>query len=318
MTGAGERRREAEARLGLRSRGTILSSVFFVLTCVAIAATYLLFERLDLPKGLWTALLCIGTAEILIRALRFNATGVESALWVGGLFAFILGIASEAKPKGLLLFALACAIAGARVRNPLIGSFTAVFVISYFGSRQWHTAALLAGIIIAALALAALARQWQRPSTEHLIVALMLIAPVAGSAWSITRTSMAWSLVYLALAAAEFAAGTRMRHRAALIAGVLSFAIAVIVLRELFAFAIEWKLIASGALLFAVSAAISRALRGRQIGFVATPVTSAYEEALRVFGSAAFSPGHEQSSTPASQSIGGGGSFGGAGSTGSF
>jgi len=318
MTALEERQREAETMLGLRSRSIILPIVFFVLTCVAIGATYGLFDRLYLPKGLWTAILCIVTAEVLIRRFHFQGTGVESALWTGGLFAFIFGIPSEAKPEGLLLFALACAIAGVRVRNPLIGALTAVFVIFYFEARGWYTVALLAGIAIAAFALAALTRQWQRPSTEHLFVALILIAPVAGCAVSITHTSLTWSLLYFALAIAEFAHSTRLRDRLVLIAGALTTAIAFIVLRELFPFAIEWKFIAAGTSIFAVSAAISRTLRGRHAGFVVTPVKSAYEEALRVFGSVGLSPHTESTAAANPQPVGGGGSFGGAGSSGTF
>lgn len=318
MTAAEERRRQAETMLGLRSRSLILPIVFFVLTCVAIGATYGLLDLLFLPKGLWTAILCIVTAEVLIQRFRFDGSGVESALWIGGLFAFIFGIPSEAKPEGLLLFALACAMAGARVRNPLIGAMTAVFVIFYFEARGWYTFALLAGVVVAAAAVAALAREWQRPSTEHLFIALMLVGPLAGCAASISETSPVWALLYFALAIGEFASGIRRRDRAVLIAGMVTTAIVFVVLRELFTFAIEWKLVAAGASIFAVSAAISRKLRSRHSGFVVTAVKSAYEETLRVFGSVVFSTQAGTTSPANPQPLGGGGSFGGAGSSGTF
>lgn len=65
-----------------------------------------------------------------------------------------------------------------------------------------------------------------------------------------------------------------------------------------------------------ISAVISRALRSRSRGFVVTPIESAYEEALRVFGTAAFAPSIV--GAQAEQHRGGGGEFGGAGATGEY
>jgi hypothetical protein len=317
MNASEERRRELDLRTGRQSRGTILSLVFFVLTGLAVVATFLLFEKLSLPKGWLTLIICIAVAEVLIRRFHFAGRGVESALWLGGLFAFIFGLPSEGRPEGLLLFAAACAIAGARVRNPLIGALSPVFAIAYLGLRHWYVAALLFGIIIAAIALLALAREWQRPSTEVLLVALMIASLIAG-AWGTVAAYMspAWSLAYIAFALAAFALGIRLRHREALFGGALAIVIAAIVLREMFDFPLEWELILAGALLFATAAAISRVLRGKTTGFVVTPVESSYEEVLRLIGTTALAPQVATNATP--EPIGGGGKFGGAGATGDF
>lgn len=317
MNASEERRRELDIRIGRQSRGALLSLVFFVLTGLAVAATFFLLERLSLPKGWLTAILCIAVAEVLIRRFHFAGRGVESALWLGGLFAFIFGLPSEGRPEGLLLFAAACAIAGARVRNPLIGALWPVFAIAYLGLRHWDVAALLVGIIIAAVALLALAREWQRPSTEMLLVALMIASLVAGAWGTVTAyTSPAWFLAYVAFALAAFALGIRFRHRGALFGGALAIVIASIGLRDMFDFPLEWKLIFAGALLFAIAAAISRMLRGKTTGFVVTPVESSYEEALRLIGTTALAPQGATNGTP--EPIGGGGKFGGAGATGDF
>jgi len=317
MNASEERRRELDVRIGRRRRGTILSLVFFVLTSLAVAATFFLFDQLSLPKGWLTAILCIAVAELLIRRFHFAGRGIQSALWLGGLFAFIFGLPSEGQPEGLLLFAVACAIAGARVRNPLIGALSAVFAIAYLDLRHWDVAALLAGIVIAAIALCALAREWQRPSTEVLLVALMMASLIAG-AWGTVAayTSPAWSLAYVAFALAAFALGIRFRHRQALFGGAIAIVIASIMLREVFNFAVEWKLILAGASLFAIAAAISRLLRGKTTGFVVTPVESSYEEALRLIGTTALAP--QVATNAAPEPVGGGGKFGGAGATGDF
>jgi hypothetical protein len=316
MTAAEERRQELERRLGLsKAHGFIVRIVFFVLTSLGVIALFFGCEELHLPKGWIAAILSIALAEFLIRRLHVRGTGVESALWLGGLFAWIFGLPSEGKPEGLLVFAAASAIAGRRLRNPLFGGLAAVFVISYLGAKNWYAEALIAGIVIAAAALAARLREWQRPSTEWLFVALLFVCPIAGAAWTFRYTSFFWAFAYLALAVAELTFAERKRDHAALAASAVSIVIAAVVLRDVFAFALEWKLIASGALMFAVALAVSRVLRGRTRGFVMTPVKSAYEEALRIFGTAAFAPQTKVAATPQTA---GGGNFGGAGATGDF
>ncbi len=318
MTATEERRRAAERRAGLsKSHGPVLTIVFFALTLLAIAAFFALLKIAGAPGTGWvTAIVCLAIAELLIRRGRLFGSGVDSALWIGGLFAWIFDLPSEGKPEGLLLLAAASAMAGARLRNAWFGALAGVFVIVYLGETHRYLGALLAGVLIAASSLAALMREWQRPSTEMLLIILMIVAPVAGGAVSIEKTSILWAFLYVALAVAEIAAGIRLRHRAALFASAVSIAIALVVLREMFAFALEWKMIAAGAAMFAISAAVARALRGRSRGFVMTPVKSAYEETLRVFGTAAFAPRVEHATEP--QPVGGGGTFGGAGSTGDF
>jgi hypothetical protein len=310
---AEDERRAIEQRLetGWRSNGVIVSIVFFVLTLVAVAALFFLCELLKLPKGWITAGISIGVAEVLIGRFRFFGTGVESALWFGGLFAWIFGLPSEGKPEALLLFAAACAISGYRVRNPFIGSAGAIFVIAYLGAKHWYLAALVAGIVVAAFALFELMRVWQRPSTEILFILLLIVAPITGAASSIEHTSLLWAFAYVALAAAAFTFGVRGRHRGALYGGAVSTVIAVVVVRELFNFAPEWKCIAAGALLFGISVMISRALRTKRDGFVMAPMKTRYEEALVL-----LAPQSKMETAP--QPVGGGGTFGGAGATGSF
>ena len=311
MTVAEERAHEAEVRAGVRRSGTVLSVVFFVLTAIAIAAAAFFLHELA------TGILCLVVGELLLY--RKNAQpGVVAALWLGGLFALISALPHTGKPEGLLLFAVACAIAGARVRNPFIGAFASVFVVTYFFEINARESALATGVFIAAISLVLLARQWHRPSTELFLILLMIVAPIAGAVASMDSVSISWSLAYIALAIAELAFAILKRHQASLYGAAVSVTIAAIMLRELSPLAMEWKLIIAGTLLFAVSVAISRALRGKTSGFVMTPFKETTEEALRMFGTLALTP-HSESPVPAnSQPVGGGGSFGGAGASGKF
>jgi hypothetical protein len=175
----------------------------------------------------------------------------------------------------------------------------------------------MTGVGIAAISLVLLAREWRRPSTELLFITIILVAPIAGAAASWERTSLAWSLAYIALAAAEVMFAIRTRHQAAFYGAAVSTTIAAIMLRDVLLLATEWKLIIAGAFLFAVSVAISRALGEKTSGFVMTPVKNMAEEAMRVLGTVALAP-HATSPAPANSQPGGGGSFGGAGASGKF
>src|SRR5437588_7523520 len=105
-------------------------------TLVGVGALFLL------SKGWITAVIALATAEWLIRRGGFRETGVEAALWLGGLFAFIAGLPSQHKPEALLVFALAAVIAGARVRNPWFGALAVVLVLIYLDQKSFETQAI--------------------------------------------------------------------------------------------------------------------------------------------------------------------------------
>src|SRR5688572_24446751 len=115
-----ERARAFRRRIGAGYRGLFVALLFFVLTSVGVFAFYMLTEN-----GILTAALAIALAEFLIRVRRWFHTGVESALWIGGLFAIVADLPGPPRAEGMLLFAAASAIAGARVRNPLFGALAA-------------------------------------------------------------------------------------------------------------------------------------------------------------------------------------------------
>ena len=121
-----------------RHNGLVLQIVFFVLVALAVAALFGLFYLLHLPRGVLTAAIAIGTAELLIRQLHFFSTGLESALWLCGTFAVIFGFPSTGAVEAILVFALAAALSGWRMRNAFFGIVAAVLVVAYVAAK-WQS-----------------------------------------------------------------------------------------------------------------------------------------------------------------------------------
>ncbi|MEK6375346.1 MAG: hypothetical protein AABO58_21940 [Acidobacteriota bacterium] len=309
---------------GWRRHGLVLSIVFFGLTLLALAAFNLLVALTNLPEGMTTAVVAIAVAEWLIHRRRFFGTGIESALWIGALFAIIFSLPSSGRLESLLVFVAACAIAGFRVRSALFGCAAVVLVLSYIAVKAdsaWPAMAF--GIAAALVAAVALQREWQRPSTERLIGMVMIVMPVAAEiAWAVAGRGTA-PLPFAVLAALLFALGIRGRDRVTLATGALTAGIAAFEARELFRFPLEIKLMAGGAVLIALAVAITRALRGRKTGFVVEPsAVTPYDEAMQIL--ATLPSAHPASAEPATAAAapevksGDDSSFGGAGAGGGY
>jgi len=231
----------SQPETGWRHYGLLLRVVFTVLAIIAVAAAFGFFAILQLPKGLITAALAIGTAEWLIRKHRFFRTGVESALWLCGTFAFLLGLPSQGKVEALLAFAAVTALSGWRMRNAFFGVLAAILVVAYVAAKWEHTP-ILAMSVAALMAVAsafALRRVWQRPSMERLFAGLALAMPVAGYLATVLmrvfRTYVMDTPVAAILgitAAILLAAGIAWRDRILLISATLSIACAATELRD--------------------------------------------------------------------------------------
>ena len=320
-----------------RHYGVLLRIVFSVLAAFAVSTLFGFLDLLHMPKGLLTAALAIGTAEWLIRRYRFFGTGLESALWLCGTFAFIFGLPSSGKVEAILVFAAAAALSGWRMRNAFFGVLAAVLVVAYVAAKWdygWALTMAVAAFVAIAAALA-MRRVQQRLSTERLVVGLALAMPVAGYLATIVQrlfrsrayaSNIPVAAILVATALLLLAAGIAWRDRVLLVSGTISIALAAVELHDLFAYPTEAKLIAGGVVVAAIAAAFARALRGAARGFVVTPVpSSAYDEAMQIGGIIAVAPhGH----APASHEVGGpqlsdsagptDKSFGGAGSGGGF
>lgn len=301
---------------GWRSYGPVVSALFFVLTLIAVVTFY------ALGRGFLTAIVAIATAEWLIVKKRFFGTGIEAALWIGGLSAALISLAIITRgSETLLLFGGAFAVAGARVRSALAGLAATLFVLVYVAMRVengWVMMLLCAGLAI--LAALAMTRVWLRPSTERLFAAHVLAMPLAAGLFGqmshpAGRTPA--GSVFLLLAALLLGIGVRWRDRIVLVAAAVAVGCAGVLLHEMIAWPGEAKLIAAGALLVALAAALTHALRDRTEGFVLTrSEATGFDEAIQIAGAVAAARPRADDA-PVSRGEGGGG-FGGAGSTGEF
>lgn len=308
---------DAPMEVAWRRNSLGLSILFFVLTCIAVLATFGFFKLIDLPgAGSVTAAISLAFAEWLIRTRRFFGTGIESALWLGGLFAFIFGLPGEGSTEVILLFAAASAIAGWRVRNALFGGLATAFAIGYLVAKDARVAAVATAMVVTLIAVAAVSREWQRPSTEALWMVLALVPTPVATLGSLRRIEAWWSIVFVLLAAALIAIGLKLRSHTPLIASavVAVIAAAILAAHDLLPFVLEWRLAIAGAALLATSALIANALRGHATGIVTTPETlTKADDELQLLATIATQPHVEvQPATPE------GGRFGGAGSTGEF
>ena len=291
-----------------RVNGILLRIVFSIAAWVAVNALFELFKLLHMPKGWLTAVLAIGTAEWLIRRYHFFRTGLESALLLGGTFAFIFGLPSSGKIEAILVFAAAAALSGWRMRNSIFGVIAAMLVVVYVAGKWDREAVLTMSVasLMAIVAAFALRRVWQRPSNERLFAGLVLTMPAVGYLASILlrgfRPGHSWPNIPIALLLATTAfvlaaAGIAWRDRILLLSAAFATSLTAIELRGYFHYSAEVKLIAGGAIVIAIAALLSRLLRGATHGFVVTPVRAgAYEEAMQIGG--IISVPHGFSATP--------------------
>ena len=306
----------ARPRIAWRSNGIFLSLLFFALTSLGVAATFGFFHLVASELAWLTAVLSIGLAEHLVRVRRFFGTGVESALWLGGLFVAIFELPGRGSSAVLLLFASAAALAGFRVRNAFFGALAAVFVIAYLVIEDHRGAAAWTGLVISLAALAALTREWRRPSTEAVWSVLVVIPPIASFFATMEGLPPWWILVYAATAVACTTVGLIARMHIPLIAGgvYVVLAAATVVAHDLLPLPREWSLVIGGAALLASSALVARSLRNRTRGVVTTPsAMTPFDDEVQILATIAAQP-HGETQPPDDR----GGRFGGAGATGDY
>lgn len=296
-----------EERSGAWKRKSLLVEiVFFFLTTIAIGAA-------SLFPALFVLVVCLGTAEWLIQGKHFWRTGIESALWIGGLYAFIFRLPHSGQPEAFLVLAAAAGLAGFRLRNALFGTLAMVLVLVYFEERHWP--ALTFALAVSVIALFAQTRAWKRPSTERLFQMLLLVMPVAGYiAMTVGTVTEGWML-FVPMAVVCTFVGFRWRLRVPFVAAAIAITIAVIDAK--LPWPLEAQLIIGGAIALGLAAAFTRALRGRTTGFVLDIPAPSDLEALLVAGGQAILPVPHAAGT-APQVTPQGGEFGGAGASGDF
>ncbi len=297
-----------------RTHGLIVQGLLFILTCIGLGAFYGLLNLLQVGyPGVVTAVVALTLAEYLIGKWRWYRTGVEAALWIGGLLAAISELPSSGKPEAVLVVGAAFAIAGVRLRHPLFGAAAAICVAQYFEAR--FDLGVVAALVLSAAALFALLRTWRRPSTEWLFIAIALTLPFAGIASADREWRTTTIALYSIYAAAALALGLTRRHHAFFLAAMIGAAIAATELARLTGLEPEAPLFIAGALLLGIAFAVSRALRDRTRGFVLTPAKlTPFDDQLELAATFAMKPETPVEAAPGT----GGGSFGGAGASGDY
>ncbi len=290
-----------------KTYGLFPQVIFFLLTCGALFA----FHRIVFESGIITGVAALALAEYLIHRHRWYRTGVEAALWLGGLFAFISDLPNSGKPEAMLVLAAAAAIAGARLRHPIFGALAAGLVMHYF-EKKWDLG-VLAALIIAVSAIVLLCRTWQRPSNEWLFILIAITLPCAGWAEADAKWRTVTIALYAAFGVIAFIAAIVKPHHAFFLAAAEGFAVAAIELADELDAPPEVALGIGGALLLSLSLIVSRMLRDRTRGFVSTKEQLPAADAIEIAGAISISPPAQ----PAARESGGG-QFGGAGASGNF
>jgi hypothetical protein len=302
----------APVEIPWRTYRVLLRAVLFVLTAAGAAAFYWLLDEFEIePEGIIGGVIAIAVAEVLIHARRWWWTGVEEALWIAATFMFVSELPESGRPEAMLVLALAAAIPGLRMRNPLFGALAAYFVVRYFEQR--FDLGVLSAIVIAFGAVLALLRTWRRPSTEWLWIAIAVILPIAGRAEGDAVWRDVTILLYSAFGAATLFLAIRKRHHALFISAGAALAVAAIDLHEKVGLPEEASLAIGGALLLAGSWWIARALRDRTTGIVTTPEKlTSFDDDLETLATVSV-PQQDFDQKMESD-----GEFGGAGATGKY
>ncbi|HEX6097279.1 MAG TPA: hypothetical protein VF432_13200 [Thermoanaerobaculia bacterium] len=297
---------DAEAgKVPHRTHGILLRATLFVLTAIGVFALTVLWN-----VGI-AGVLSIALAEYLILARRWWWTGVEEALWIGGVMSLISELPNTGADESLLVIAAGAGLAGARVRNPLFGAVAASFVAAYFEKR--FDLGVVTALVIALAAAFALLRTWRRPSNEFLCIAIAAILPLVGYSQADANWRNATIALYLAFGLVTFFLALRYRHHALFLCGAIGTGVAAVEFARTLTVPLEAKLALGGAVLLAGAWLVSRALRDKTTGIVSTPASlTPFDDDLEIAATVALPRADfDQKST-------GGGEFGGAGATGKY
>ena len=298
-----------------RTNGVIVQALFFILTCIGLGAFYGFLSLLGIGyPGMVVAVAAIALAEYLIGTARWFRTGVEAALWIGGLLAAISELPRSGTPESILVIGAAFAIAGARVRQPLFGAAAASCVVYYFEER--FDLGVVAALLMATAALLALLRTWRRPTNEWLFIAIALALPFQGAMFAGPEWRTTTILLYAVFAAIAFALAVTRRHHAFFLAAMIGAGVAATELALQIDVAPGAEFFLAGALLLGIAFAVSRALRDHTTGFVLTPAKlTPFDDELELAATFALKPDTPVTAAPSQPA---GGSFGGAGASGDY
>jgi hypothetical protein len=305
---------------------------FFVLGLIAAGMLAMITTRLGPTDSVVLAgLASLAIAEWLIVGRHYFGSGIEEALEVAGLAMLAIECWMRVgmnESSGAYLLGTVLAIAGVRLLNPL---FTTLAVLAFLLALK--APALVAGLVCYGVGLGALAagaHRFRRPSHDLMLDYLVVVMPVAGYLWSVSRNSAtdylhaapsAWlvPICPLIFAAVALTTGLRRRSHAPLVAFMMSVPCTAYELRNLTGLSVQTRLIVWGSVVLLVSMAFERLLRTPHRGITSNPLRDDDDSAriLGIAGSAVLTP-HAAPPKGAQSFEGGGGRFGGGGAGGEF
>jgi hypothetical protein len=320
---------------GWTAPSLIARCAFFVLGTVAAGLTLAVFDFLHLPGDMFAAgmVMLIAAEWLMLRKHLFHA-GMEEALWAAGLLVMVLQAMHPSLDFGFgsaALIALALAVAGIRVLNPLFIALAAAFAsgaIDFAGGHRLvgePNGAVPAGVFCyatAAIALFAARFEFRRSAHERMLDWLIVSMPLCGFLWLVWERALAIR-VFIGIACALFGAaalviGLRRRAHAPLIAFMVCMACAAYQLRDLTALSLTVKLILGGSAALLLTLGLDRYLRTPRRGVTSNQLGASGEalDLLQLAGAAGLSPKPAQHAEAPFK--GGGGAFGGGGADGSY
>ena len=242
-------------------------------------------------EGIVTGVAAIVLAEYLIGARRWFFTGVEAALWIGGVFALISELPSSGKPEAMLVLAAACAHrrraraqsalrrAGRDLRHALLRKALRPRRVVRAGSSPSAPASRCC-----APGAVPPPRCSGSPSPSGHADRRPLHSRRGLARHHHRCSTPIFGIIALCLAIAK-------RHHAFFLAAMIALAIAGADFAEQLTAPEEAKLALAGALLLIIAFAVSRTLRGRTHGFVLTPIQlTPFDDAAEIGATLALQP----------------------------
>lgn len=300
--------------------GTFFSRIaFFFLTLIAVGAFFGILHLARLPfRGVVTVIVCCGLAELLINKKRFYHSGVEEALYLGGLFALIFALPGPARDEGLLLFAAASLIAGWRVLNPWFVVLGAVFAVAYVYARFDELAGGNCATVLGVAALLLLSVSFRRPFHTDVVAGMAVISPLLVWLPGILLNELGvWPLLLFVIFIVAAVVTFFGRLHAALLTALVAGALLGYEFSQNFKWPGEIKLMLGGAATFAAAVFLERFLRTDRRGFTSR---KALDRDMNLFDALAVPVAAQGAmpSAPEAQRSQGEGGFGGAGASGEY
>jgi hypothetical protein len=336
-----------------RSTGLLARVALFVLGLVAALLILGILGAGESINLLLAGLVAAFAAEWLTVSKRLHASGIEEGLTLGGFLlagawvTTLLGPWSDfagGAPHALVLIAVTLA-AGLRRLNPFVTTCAVAAFVGWVGSTTTAQAidesigqgmtAFALGCALAALALAAGAREMRRPSHDRMLDWLVATLPPAAYALNASygmspgppdvgagpTARLATVVLLLALGVALLAAGLRRRRHAPLLGFMACAACLAMELRFATSVATETWLLVCGFSALLAGAVLDRYLRRPRNGLTSAALTDG-EGALDLLQTAGAALLAQRTSrdftTPETSFTAGGGRFGGGGASGNY